>query len=91
MKHKLILLLAALAVSAAQAQTTNVFSIQKGNLTKDGTPYGSGTGYLGVLDGVLTDANATALLTATPAVMSVISTGPAALTANRTAPFSPTT
>jgi len=49
---------------AVQAGTTNtIFSFQKGNLTKDGTAYGSGTGYTGVVDGALTDGSAGTVLT----------------------------
>lgn len=52
-----------LAAPAVHADTTNIFNFQKGNLTKDGASYGPGSGYSGVVDGVLADANAIATLT----------------------------
>lgn len=60
------LVAAGLAATTVHADTTNIFSFQKGNLTKDGVFYGPGSGYSGVVDGALSDANATTLLTTTP-------------------------
>lgn len=56
----------ALFTPALQAgTTTSTFSFQQGDLKKDGSAYGSGASYSGVVDGRITDNTATTALSTT--------------------------
>lgn len=66
----LALMVAALLIQFAAPEAwagvvTTTFTIQQGNLQKDGSAYGSGTGYSGVVDGQLNDNNTTTALSTT--------------------------
>ena len=58
--------LCATNVRAGVVSTT--FTLQQGNLQQDGSPYGSGNSYSGMVDGSINDGNPTAVYTATTTV-----------------------
>ena len=58
----LLALSAGTALIAHAGTINSTFSIQQGNLVQDGSPYGTGTGYNGVVDGRVTDNTATTAL-----------------------------
>ncbi len=53
------------AVTVSSGRIATTFSYQQGDLRKDGVPYGSGTGYSGVVDGQLNDNNTSSVLSTT--------------------------
>ena len=55
----------AVTFTAHAGTISTTFSFQKNNLTQDGTAYGSGASYTGVVDGRITDNTATSALSTT--------------------------
>ncbi len=53
------------SLAANAGVTTTTFEVQQGNLLQDGNPFGTGTGYSGVVDGTISDNTSTFARTTT--------------------------